>query len=221
MKHFNQEEFNNFVLENNVYSFGNFTLSSGRQSYFYTNWRKVFTDPWLADKLTDYILDFAKDKKLEVDTFLGVPEGASLIGAFTQDKYAKQSENYSKGSHILSMARKIPKNHGDPVDCYFIGKPRNKICVIEDVATTGRSLSKFLKHLRELNLDISDIITLTNRMQKTTDNLSVKEFIENKGYKFHEMSSSLNILPKAYKNLGKQLEKEFEKYGIEKIVFET
>ena len=217
---FNQEAFNQFVLESGVIGFGNFTLASGRKSYFYTNWRKIVADTWSRDKLTDYILSFAKDKKLEVDTFIGVPEGATLIGAFTQDKFAKQSENYSKGSHVTSMARKTPKSHGDALDKYFIGKPQGKICVIEDVTTTANSLSKFLISLKKLNLNASDVITLTNRAQITKDGLSVKESLESKGYGFHEMSSALEILPRVYKKLRESIEAEFKKYGIEKIVLD-
>ncbi|GAI05807.1 unnamed protein product, partial [marine sediment metagenome] len=41
MENFSQKEFNDFVLDNNIYGFFNedLTLVSGRKTRFYANWR--------------------------------------------------------------------------------------------------------------------------------------------------------------------------------------
>ncbi|MGM5484034.1 MAG: orotate phosphoribosyltransferase [Nanobdellota archaeon] len=228
MEKFNQEEFNFFIEENDVYGFFKeaITLKSGRKSHFYANWRNVVEDVWLADKLADYVINFSKDKKIEVDTFYGVPEGATKLGILTQYKNAKNNPQYSKGSHVLAMGRAKPKDHGAPKDRYFVGKPEGKVVILEDVTTTGMSLLKTIDQLKEAQIKIVAVISLTNRMEKRDDGQSVKEAVENKGVNFYNMSSALDILPKMYKKLnpGKkvvdEIENEFKRYGVQELKIE-
>lgn len=225
MDKFNQDEFNKFIEENDIYGFFDeaITLKSGRKSHFYANWRNVVEDAWLTDKLADYVIEFAKDIGLSADTFYGVPEGATKLGVITQYKMAKDSPNFSKGSHILAMGRAKPKDHGAPKDKYFVGMPQGKVVVIEDVTTTGGSLITTLKGLKEAGINVIGVISLTNRMEKRDDGMSVKEAVEKEGFKFYNMSSSLDLLPLMYKKLQpgeevkKEIEKEFGEYGVEPL----
>ncbi len=221
---FNQIEFNEFIEENNIYGFFEepITLKSGRKSHFYANWRNLVEDAFLTDKLADFLIEFTKSNNIKVDTFYGVPEGATKLGIITQFKYAKQSD-CEKGSHVLAMGRVKPKDHGAPKDKFFIGKPKGKVVVIEDVTTTGGSLIKTLEFLKESKIDVVAVISLTNRMEKRDDGLSVKEKINEMEFKFFNMSSAIEMLPIMFKklspssNIGKSIESEFEKYGVEKI----
>ncbi|MFQ5531541.1 MAG: hypothetical protein ACE5ES_02905, partial [Candidatus Nanoarchaeia archaeon] len=156
MGEFNQEEFNKFIEENNVYGFFEeaITLKSGRKSHFYANWRNVVEDVFLTDKLADYVISFAKNTFPNIDTFYGVPEGATKLGIITQFKLAKLDENHSKGSHILAMGRAKPKEHGAPKDKFFVGMPKGKTVVIEDVTTTGGSLINTLDSLKEASVEV-------------------------------------------------------------------
>jgi orotate phosphoribosyltransferase len=227
MEEFNQEEFNKFIEENGVYGFFEeaITLKSGRQSHFYANWRNVVEDVFLTNQLADYVVSFAKSNGLSVDTFYGVPEGATKLGIITQDHWAKQNESYAKGSHVLAMGRAKPKDHGAAKDKYFVGMPKGNVVVIEDVTTTGGSLLTTLNGLKEAGINIIGVISLTNRMEKRDDGLSVKEAVEQKGFKFYNMSSSLELLPLVYKKLqpgdqiASEIEKEFKEYGVEELKF--
>jgi len=223
---FNQEEFNKFIEDNNVYGFFQeaITLKSGRKSHFYANWRNVVEDVFLTDLLSDYLLSFAKSNGLEGDTFYGVPEGATKLGVITQFKWAKSQEGFAKGTHVLAMGRAKPKEHGASKDRFFVGMPKGKVIVIEDVTTTGGSLITTLDSLNEAGVDVVGVISLTNRMEKRDDGTSVKEAIESKGLKFYNMSSSLELLPLMYQKLQpgeeikKEIEAEFEEYGVEKLI---
>jgi orotate phosphoribosyltransferase len=221
---FNQDEFNKFIEENNVYGFFDeaITLKSGRQSHFYANWRNVVEDVFLTDKLADFVVGFAKEKGIEVDTFYGVPEGATKLGIISQYKNAMEN-NCEKGSHVLAMGRAKPKDHGAAKDKYFVGMPKGKVVVLEDVTTTGGSLITTLEGLKEAGVDVVAVISLTNRMEKRDDGKSVKEAIEEIGINFHSMSSSLEMLPIMYAKLspseevGKAIESEFGEYGVEPL----
>ncbi len=222
---FDQSEFNKFIEESGVYGFFKeaITLKSGRKSHFYANWRNVVEDVFLTEKLANYLIEFVKANNVEVDTFYGVPEGATKLGVITQFIFSKQQTNYGKGSAILSMGRAKPKDHGAPKDKYFVGTPQGKTVVIEDVTTTGGSLITTLEGLKEAGINVSAVISLTNRMEKRDDGLSVKEAIEKMGMKFYNMSTAIELLPIMYKKLspgeeiGKEIEKEFEEFGVEKI----
>ena len=225
MENFNQGQFNKFIEESGVYGFFEqaITLKSGRQSHFYANWRNVVEDVFLTEKLAKYVIAFAKANKLVADTFYGVPEGATKLGVITQFLSAKQKDNYSKGSAVLAMGRAVPKDHGAPKDKFFVGMPKGKTIVIEDVTTTGGSLIKTLQGLKEAGVNVSAVISLTNRMEKRDDGKSVKQAIEEIGVKFYNMSTANEMLPIMYSKLGvkeeigKEVEKEFEEFGVEKI----
>lgn len=225
MKTFNQDKFNRFIEENGVYGFfeNPITLKSGRKSHFYANWRNVVEDVWLTERLAEFVIVFAKKCGLNVDTFYGVPEGATKLGIITQYKWAQQGVSYSKGSHVLAMGRAKPKDHGAPKDKYFVGMPRGRVVVLEDVTTTGGSLMQALDGLAEAEVNVVGVISLTNRMEKRDDGLSVQEAVKNKGYSFFTMSSSLDLLPVLYSKLqpgeriAEAIEREFNEYGVQKL----
>ena len=222
---FNQEEFNNFIVDNNIYGFFDeaITLKSGRKSHFYANWRNIVEDAYLTEKLANYLIAYAKNRGINVDTFFGVPEGATKLAVITQFLYAQSSNDYAKGSHVLSMGRAKPKDHGAPKDKYFVGMPQGKVIVIEDVTTTGGSLISKLDELKEAGIDIAGVVSLTNRMELRDDGKSVQAAIEEMGYNFYSMSVSTDILPIVYNKLnpnpeiGKAIESEFNEYGVNPI----
>jgi orotate phosphoribosyltransferase len=222
---FDQDAFNRFVIENNVYGFfpEAITLKSGRKSHFYANWRTVVEDVWLTERLADFVLAFAADRQIPVDTFYGVPEGATKLGVICQYTSARQQPEYARGSHVLAMGRARPKEHGAPRDRFFVGMPRGRTIVMEDVTTTGGSSLKTLEFLKESGIEVSALISLTNRMERRDDGLSVQEAVEQTGVAFHNMSSALELLPVIYDTLkpgekiGRELEKEYLQYGVAPI----
>lgn len=225
MAKFDQQKFNQFILKNNVIGFFNepITLKSGRLSYWYVNWRNIAEDVFLLDKLTDFIINFVEDLNLEPDCFYGVPEGATKLGILTQYKWAKRSSNYGPGSHIFPMGRGKPKDHGEPKDRFFVGVPKGKTIILEDVVTTGSSLLKTIENLKKAGVKIIAAISLTDRMEKREDGKSVKEATKEKGVLYFQMSNAFELLPMAFRKLkpkmeiAQKVEEEFQKYGVEKL----
>ena len=225
MDNFNSEEFNKFIEKSNVYGFFQeaITLKSGRKSHFYANWRNVVEDAFLTDQLSDFVIAFAKTNNIPVDTFYGVPEGATKLGVICQFKFAKSKQDLNKGDFVLAMGRAKPKEHGAAKDKYFVGMPKGNTVVIEDVTTTGGSLINTLNSLKEAGINVSAVVSLTNRMEKRDDGKSVKEAVEQLGFKFYSMSNSLDLLPLMYKKLqpgkeiAKEIESEFNQYGVSSL----
>ena len=192
MSNFDQENFNKFVLDNNVIGFFErpIKLKSGRMSNWYVNWRNV-ADVFTLDQLTDYVIAFTEDLGIKPDCFYGVPEGATKLGILTQYKWAKKSPNYDQNSHTLPMGRGKPKDHGEPKDKYFVGEPKGKTTILEDVTTTGGSLLNTIDSLTEAEIPIIAAFGLTNRMELRDDGQSVQEAVESKNVPYHALSSAL------------------------------
>ncbi len=238
---FCRESFNHFAVE---YAIGFYeearTLSSGRKSHWYVNWRDVSNDLALLEILADYVNKFTIDLDLKPDCYYGVPEGATKLGLLAQFKLASNSNKYDIGTHCMAMGRAKPKNHGEPKDRYFIGEPKGKTIILEDVTTTGKSLMNEIMKIFELNnskgsskktAEIIQAISLTDRMESINEEFgcgiskreSVKNALAMVDVPYCSMSNARELLPLAYdryKPIDKTvraIEQEYEKYGITSI----
>lgn len=229
---FNQKEFNEFVIGNEVIGFFDkeVLLASGRGSHWYVNWRKISNDAFLMDELSDYVINFVTSKGLKPDCFYGVPEGATKLGILSQYKYAKQSPDYDKGSHSLPMGRAKPKNHGDPKDKYFVGEPRGKIVYLENVTTTGASLINSCLGLLELEqkriscaVGLTDRMEITDKIGNTPAGISVKAALNSLDIPYFSMSNAEELLPLAIKKYNpneeiiRAIEREYEQFGVKPL----
>jgi len=224
MREFNQEEYNIFLIENNVIGFFEkpITLKSGRISNWYANCRDLLDRVGVMDKLTDFVLGFADKKSIAADYFYGVPEGATKLAVILNYKKGKIDNNENQA---LVIGRGKPKEHGDPKDKYFIGpaKEGDKVIVIEDVTTTGGSLIDTVKHLQESNIDVVAAVGLVNRMEKRDDGKSVEEVINDLNVPYFAMGNSIELLPmardvsKPSDSVLEEVEKYFDHYGIEPL----
>lgn len=225
MGRFIQKEFNEFIINNGLIGFLKepIRLKSGRLSNWYVNWRNVAEDVYLFDRLTDYVIAFVEDQGLMPDCFYGVPEGATKLSIITQYKWAKRQPNYGPGVYQLAMGRGMPKDHGDPKDRYFIGAPKGRTVVLEDVTTTGESLIKTIDNLLEAGVSVIASIGLTNRNEIRDDKKIVNEIVESTGVRYYAMSNASELLPQAYSRLqpgeivARKVEEYFKRYGAEEI----
>ena len=161
---FDTRNFYEFIIEHQIvlYFDDPIILKSGQSSHLYVNWRRVTHDAHLTSQLVDFVLAFVNDNGMSIDTFYGVPDGASKLGVLTQFKHATEQGTHI-GSHALAMGRSTPKLHGDPDDRLFLGVPKGRVCVLEDVTTTGQSLVQCVTMLRDYGVDVVATIGLTNR----------------------------------------------------------
>lgn len=224
---YEQEEFNRFVLEHKVLGFFDkpITLKSGRTSNWYVNWRTVTEDVFLTSQLALMVLGFTLQQGLKPDTFYGTPEGATKIALTTQLLNAQNT--YSKGSHVFAMGRGKPKEHGSPKDRFFLGVPRGKTVILEDVTTTGGSLLQTIDQCLEAKVQVIGAIGLTNRMELRDDGKSVEQVIHEKRVPYFAMSNALELLPLAYQRvkpdikIGLAIEEEFKQFGVQEIKLVT
>jgi orotate phosphoribosyltransferase len=225
MSHFSREEFLNFIVENGVVGFFDepVTLSSGRTSHWYANWRTVVSDAYLTDELAGFLIAYLMDKDIPFDTIYGVPDGATKLGVIAQLKWAQKQQGFGKGSHTLLMGRGKPKEHGVAKDRFFLGDPTGRIVVIEDVTTTGGSLIKAIGALKEAGANVVGAVGLTNRLEKRDDGVGVADAVGALGVEYHDMSTACELLPRLAAKLQlsdetkKAVEKECEENSLNDI----
>jgi orotate phosphoribosyltransferase len=223
---YNHDEFIQFILENDIIGFYDtpIRLTSGKLSNWYINWREATEDVYLMDQMSDYVIRYMLDNQLNPDCIYGIPEGGTKLALITQFKWAQLSKEYKKGSHILPMGRGMAKKHGPLRSREFIGRPKGRCLILEDVVTTGGTLLKKLRVLRKRDdLEITGVIVLTDRAEKNRDKNMVKDLVEAMGIKYHVLSDAFELVPKAFKfsgadeGLKEKLLKEFEQNYKERI----
>lgn len=225
MSGFNQEDFNSFILDQDVVGFHEepVVLKSGRQANWYVNWRNVSEDVFLFDRLTDYVVSFVEDIELVPDCFCGVPEGATKLGIITQYKWAKIQPNYGLGGYPLPMLRGKTKAHGAAKDRYFLGSPKGRTIIIEDVTTTGESLIATLDYLLKMDSPVIACISVTDRNEVRSNGKTAGEAVEERGVSYYSMSNAIDLLSEAYDKLkpgaeiADKVERYFAEYGARKI----
>ena len=225
MNNFNQNDFNAFVVSSEAVGFFEqpIKLNSGRMSNWYVNYRKIASDVFLMDKLSDFVIEFVKEKQIAVDCFYGVPEGATKLGVLTQFKWAKLQNDYAAGKYVLPMGRAKPKDHGASEDKYFVGIPSGKTILLEDVTTTGKAVLETIDKLKEANVEVVAAIGLTNRNEKRDDGQTVEQAIAEKGVKYFAMSNALELLPlvcekvKPTAEITAAVQEYFNRYCVEKL----
>jgi len=159
-----KEDFIKFMVESDVLKFGDFTLKSGRKSPFFMNAGAYVTGAQLA-KLGEYYAKAIYDKYgsdfdvLFGPAYKGIPLSVATVIAF--DKL------YGKEIRYCSN-RKEMKDHGDVG--ILLGsklKDGDKVVIIEDVTTSGKSIEETFPIIREqAKVEILGLMVSLNRCEK-------------------------------------------------------
>ena len=159
-----KKEFIEFMVESDVLKFGDFTLKSGRKSPFFMNAGAYVTGSQLK-KLGEYYAkaihaNFGDDfDVLFGPAYKGIPLSVATCMAF--------SELYGKDIRYCSNRKEV-KDHGDVG--ILLGsnlKDGDKVVIIEDVTTSGKSIEETFPILKEqANVDVVGLMVSLNRQER-------------------------------------------------------
>jgi len=173
------KEFAVFLHQNNAIKFGDFTLSSGKKSSYYVDLRVVPSFPHQFRKMVKSLQALISDQ-IGYDNFdclASVPTGGLVIASALAIETVKP----------LVYVRLQPKDHGTSKAIEGKIEKGAKILLVDDVATTGGSVSNAITLLNEAGAKITDAYVVINRME------GADKILQSQGVKLHSLTDILEI----------------------------
>ena len=145
------------MIMKDAYVKGRVILSSGKESDYYIDARKVALQPAGVIRIAQLMLDQLSD--VSFDAIGGPTLGADpMIGALGVVGYQ------NKQDFSTFIIRKAPKAHGQQ---QMIEGPAlvegQKVVLVDDVATTGKAFLHSLDVLQKMNIDVVRCLCIVDR----------------------------------------------------------
>ena len=220
-----KQEFIEFMVDSQVLKFGEFTLKSGRKSPFFMNAGAYVTGTQLR-KLGEYYAKAIHDNYgLDFDVlfgpaYKGIPLSVATIMAI--------SELYGKDIRYCSNRKEV-KDHGDTG--ILLGsklKDGDKVVIIEDVTTSGKSIEETFPILKEqADVEIKGLMVSLNRMEigKGGVKSALDEIREKYGFAANAIVTMEEVVEHLYNRtcggrvviddeIKAAIDKYYEQYGV-------
>jgi orotate phosphoribosyltransferase len=145
---------------------GRFVLSSGKISNYYLDGRIITLSSQGAYLVASIILELIKNK--DIDAVGGPTLGADpIVGAIAALSYIKQVPLKT------FIVRKAVKGHGTGRQIEGPAlKAGSRIVLVDDVATTGKSLIEAKEALDKIGVEVDRAIVIVDRREGAEENLA-------------------------------------------------
>ena len=174
-----KKDFIKFMIESDVLIFGDFTTKSGRKTPYFINTGRYKTGEQIS-KLSQFYCesimnDFGEDFEFDLvfgPAYKGIPLCVSVAQTL--------AEKYHRDVNF-TFNRKEIKDHGEGGSIIgYQPKDGDKVLIIEDVTTSGRSIRETVPILKSIaDVKIVGLVISANRMEKgKTDKDALSELKE-------------------------------------------
>jgi len=173
------KEFAIFLYKNDIIRFGDFTLTSGKNSSYYIDLRLVPSYPHQFRKMIKNLQNLIIEKTGldNFDSLVSVPTGGLVVASALAIEVVKP----------LIYVRNKPKEHGTTKSIEGKTSAGMKVVMVDDVATTGTSVLNGIKQLKESGLLISDVYVIINRLE------GADKALDDMGVQIHQLTDILEI----------------------------
>ena len=149
-----------FLLKNNIVKYGDFTLKSGKKSWFYVDLRLISSYPETFEFVIDCYVKMIESIQ-NVDAVAGVAVAGVPFSAVT---------GYKLGIPSI-IVRPQAKEHGLKKLVEGNIDSDSKVVLIDDLITTGSSKIPGIQALRNEELIVEDMLVLIDRSQGNLEGL--------------------------------------------------
>lgn len=192
------------LIKNNAIKFGDYTLVSGKKTPYYIDLRQTISSPitmdWIANSLSRIILnEIGKDK---IDKVLGVPTAGVPFATVVSQKLGIP----------LIYYRQARKEHGVRKKIEGILERTDRVLIIDDLITTGKSVIESAEAVRDQGGEVNELVVLLDREQGGQDKLRSFRIEPHFLFKISDAMTWLHsvglIEDKIYETLKKYIEEE-------------
>ena len=165
--------------KNNIIKFGDFTLTSGKNSSYYIDLRLVPSYPHQFRKMIKNLQNLVIEKTGldNFDSLATVPTGGLVITSALAIEIVKP----------LIYVRNKPKEHGTTKSIEGKTSEGMRVVMVDDVITTGTSVLNGIKQLKESGLSILDVFVIINRLE------GADKAFSDMGVQIHQLTDILEI----------------------------
>lgn len=164
-------------LVDRAYLEGDFVLRSGRRSRYYLDKYRFETDPVLLAGLGAALAELVRAHAPDADLLAGPELGAVPLAAVT---------SIETGLPYV-IVRKEAKDYGTANRLEGVFEPGARVCVVEDVVTSGGALLSAVEALRASDLHVSAAICVVDREEGGAD------AIASAGISFHPLYTTSDL----------------------------
>jgi orotate phosphoribosyltransferase len=149
------------ILEH-AYLEGKFVLRSGKTSNYYLDKYRFETQPDVLRELGKRLAHAAAEREAEAKRLAGPELGAVTLAA---------AASLESGLPFL-LVRKKAKEYGTANRLEGVFEPGERVCLVEDVVTSGGALTDAVEGLREAGLEVRTALCVVDREEGGTDALA-------------------------------------------------
>lgn len=213
-----KNDFIDFMIESDVLKFGDFTLKSGRKSPFFMNAGAYVNGNQLM-KLGEFYAKAIHDTYGDdFDVLFGPAYKGIPLAVVTSVAYYNL---YGKEIKYCCNRKEI-KDHGDSgILLGYNLQANDKVVIIEDVTTSGKSIEETMPILNKFNVEIIGMMVSLDREEKgKTDKKALDEVSDKYGFKTSAIVSMSEVIDYLDNNtnildddLKLRINKYYEEYG--------
>lgn len=153
----------NHLKDSGAIKFGNFILASGCTSDYYIDIKLAFLNPKSSKVISNIIFNQIV-KIRDIGALVGSGLGGELMVGCLLVKFGTMNFIMNDFYPVSGLiVRKEQKDHGTKQIIEGPPPNNNKVIILEDVITTGNSVSRVAKTLINQGFEISFIISVFNR----------------------------------------------------------
>jgi orotate phosphoribosyltransferase len=164
-------------LLDRAYLEGDFLLRSGRRSRYYLDKYRFETEPALLAGLGREIAALQREHAPEAELLAGPELGAVPLAAATS----------MEAGLPFVIVRKAAKDYGTANRLEGVYAAGQRVCVVEDVVTSGGALLDAVAALREAELDVCAAICVVDREEGGAEAIAAA------GVAFHPLFTSSDL----------------------------
>jgi len=161
-----KEELIRLIFKEGCIKFGHFVLTSGKESNYYIDIKKLITNPRALKLIARLIKEKTQEMNLEFDKVAGPELGAVPIATALSLETEKP----------LLIVRKKKKDYGTGKQIEGEVREGDMVILVEDVTTTGGSVLRAAKVIESEGAKVKAIFVVVDREE------GARESLEKEGY---------------------------------------